>query len=81
MKQSPQQLRAHYKLPHRVIPDAQKEQEWNELARVFVARFQQIYNLPPDSLAGIGTFAALDATAVGSAVMRGPENWDGPSKT
>jgi murein L,D-transpeptidase YcbB/YkuD len=56
-------LRDKYKLQANLMPDAEKEQNWNELARVFVQRFQQIHGIPHDSLAGPHTFALLDALA------------------
>lgn len=65
-------LREKYGLkPHTVAQnDPAREQEWNELARLFVQRFQQIHGLPTDSLAGPHSFKILDATAVGSAVVK-----------
>jgi hypothetical protein len=58
-------LRKQYGLRANPINDPIKEQEWNELARLFVQRFQQIHNLPHDSLAGVRSFLVLDATGVG----------------
>jgi len=68
-------LRAKYGLkPHIVgnsgLSSLAKELEWNELARLFVQRFQQIHGMPTDSLAGPRAFATLDATAVGGAVVK-----------
>ena len=60
-------LRKKYGLrPHVVAPnDPAREQEWNELARVFLQRFQQIHQIPPDSLAGPHSFKLLEAIAEG----------------
>ncbi len=41
------------------------EQEWNDLARLFVARFQELNGLPHDSLAGPSTFDRLEAAGYG----------------
>jgi hypothetical protein len=67
-----QALRERYGLkPHTVAPNnPTREEEWNELARLFVQRFQQIHDLPTDSLAGPHAFRVLDGTAVGDAVIR-----------
>lgn len=46
------------------------EPDWNELARLFVQRFQQIHGMPTDSLAGPRAFAMLDSTAVGNEAKR-----------
>jgi hypothetical protein len=53
-------LRNKYKLPPHTVNN---EPEWNELARLFVQRFQQIHGMPTDSLAGPRAFAILDGTA------------------
>lgn len=59
-----QTLRARYHhLRPNTINDPAKEQEWNELARLFVQRFQEIHKLPPDSLAGMQTFQVLEKLA------------------
>jgi len=65
-------LRERYGLRARPIDsvDPAREAEWNELARIFVQRFQQIHGIPADSLAGPHAFAVLDGTAVGDAVIR-----------
>jgi len=67
---TPDTLRKKYGLkPHVVAQnDPAREAQWNELARLFVQRFQQIHNMPHDSLPGPRTFAMLDATAVGDTV-------------
>jgi hypothetical protein len=67
-----QALRERYGLkPHTVAPNnPTREEEWNELARLFVQRFQQIHDLPTDSLAGPHAFRVLDGTAVGKAVIK-----------
>jgi murein L,D-transpeptidase YcbB/YkuD len=55
-------LRDKYNLlPHAVNNEA----DWNELARLFVQRFQQIHGMPTDSLAGPRAFEVLDATGRG----------------
>ncbi len=53
-------LRDKYSLATHIVNN---EPEWNELARLFVQRFQQIHGIPTDSLAGQRTFQLLDATA------------------
>ena len=58
-------LRAKYGLEPHTIADPAKDQEWNELARLFVQRFQQIHQMPPDSLAGPHSFKLLEAIADG----------------
>ncbi len=65
-------LREKYGLRARPVDsvDPAREREWNELARIFVQRFQQIHGIPADSLAGPHSFNVLDATAVGAQVIR-----------
>lgn len=60
-----QVLREKYGLKPHTLNDPVKEQEWNELARLFVQRFQQIHQIPPDSLAGPHSFKLLEAIGEG----------------
>ncbi len=54
-----QAIRARYGFRKYTVTN---EDEWNALARLFVQRFQELSQIPTDSLAGPATFAILELT-------------------
>ena len=60
-----EKLRNKYGLRPHISGNPEREREWNELARIFVQRFQQIRRIPDDSLAGPHAFRLLDTLTEG----------------